>query len=155
MWKWNYEQQIFGNEFVGDEWDGGVANPEFTDEQLKTFRDYASEFLRAPYAEDGYQVDLSSKRNDFDKPEGRVFIMTPQNIFSNLRPTYPLKFPQQINSLKEEIEDITGIKNANMHVTTYDAIFTFFRRKKKHPEGDAAGRSLYLFVSVARNSVLP
>ena len=131
----------------------GVVSSDFTPTHLGVFKLYALLFLGAPRAAFGYQVDLGSKRNDFAKPSARVFIITPQNQYPNLQAQYPMRYPKQVNALKEAIAHVTGIEMTNMHTTTYDAIIPCLRHYHAMDSNDAAGRVLYLFVSTTHKSI--
>lgn len=137
------ETEVFYREFMSSKkettFESGMPDPEFTDQQLQTTRKYMQDFLEAP--KPSYQVDLWSKRSDFDKPSGRVYIMTPMQPFTNLKREFLLKYQQQIETLQEVIEEATGISKLHTTVVGYDV----WEMLTQQDQNTARGRVLYLF----------
>lgn len=135
--------EVFYREFTSSNrelmFESGIPDPEFTDQRLQTTRKYMHDFLKAP--KPSFQVDLGSKRNDFDKPGSRVYIMTPLQPFTNLRGEFSLKYQQQIEALRELIEETTGIDKFHTTVIGYDV----WELLTQQDEDTARGRALYLF----------
>ena len=130
----------------------GIVNPSFTKEELQIFTDYITDFLKGPGASEGYQVDLTSKRKEFAKPSSRIYIMTPEMGYPNIRPHQPMEYPKQIPVLQKALSDATGIHLRNVYVTLYDAwASAIIRHRIMGPQNFANGRALYLFVGNVLN----
>lgn len=153
VWEILWRKRNWRNEWITDESNpnefcvNGKVNPEFSTDQLQKFTDDVNTFLKGPEAAAGWQVDLTSKRSEFDKPSGRIFIMTPEMPYANIKPMQPVRFPRQLAALQRELEAATGIKPINMDITLYNApAAQYLRNNPEKPQNFAHGRALYLFV---------
>ena len=121
--------------------DDGIQNPEFTNQQLQTTEEYIRDFLEARRPK--FQVNLKSKRSEFNTASGRVYIMTPMQPFTNLAGRFPFKYQHQVDALQEIIEETTGIDKTKTTIVGYNVLELLLQRE--YQIDSARGRMLYLY----------